>query len=155
CFRYRQETARYHLGLGMNLRNGWGLWSGSRLAKYFNGMGLFHPDDMSGVILDSYWRRKNGKPLDVEDQVAKYKEFWENSKKREKIEEERVKSAKAEIRKRMMNLQLVDAGCPTIELKDRKQDGIRIRYAAKLDDSIFVTLKYIPPPKDKSVPFSL
>jgi hypothetical protein len=31
---------------------------------------------MSGVILASFWRHLNGKPLRVEEQVAYYKRFW-------------------------------------------------------------------------------
>jgi hypothetical protein len=68
---------RYHMGLGMWMRNNWGLWGGSRLAKYFNGIGIFHPDDMSGVILDSFWRHLNGRPLRLEEQVAYYQRFWQ------------------------------------------------------------------------------
>src|SRR6476646_9910862 len=45
---------RYHFGLGLWIRNNWGLWKGSRLSKYFNSLGIYHPDDMSGIILSSY-----------------------------------------------------------------------------------------------------
>ena len=31
----RDETIKYHHGLGVWLRNNWGLWGGSRLQKYF------------------------------------------------------------------------------------------------------------------------
>lgn len=75
-----------HLGLGMGLRNGWGLWGGSRLAKYFNGMGIFHPDDMSGIILESYVRYLRKEPLRVEEQVDQYKQYWEEAKKAQEAE---------------------------------------------------------------------
>ena len=65
-----RELARYHLSLGMWMRNTWGLWGGSPLAQYFRGLGLRHPDDMSGVILRTYWRHINGKPLELEREVA-------------------------------------------------------------------------------------
>lgn len=71
-----KEMAMHHRGLGMWMRNNWGLWAGSRLAEYFNGMGVFHPDDMSGIILDSFWRRLNSRPLELEKQVAYYQRFW-------------------------------------------------------------------------------
>jgi len=38
-----------HMGLGMWMRNNLGLWK--ELADYFNSVGIFHPDDMSGIIL--------------------------------------------------------------------------------------------------------
>jgi hypothetical protein len=68
----------YHMGLGMWIRNNWGLWGGLRLAKYFNQLGIYHPDDMSGIILDSYWRKLHNKPIDLEGQIRKYQEFWKD-----------------------------------------------------------------------------
>jgi len=40
-----------HFGLGMYIRNKWGLWASSDLAKEFQENGIFHPDDMSTIIL--------------------------------------------------------------------------------------------------------
>ena len=51
----------YHLGLGMWIRNNWGLWRGSRLQKYFTDRRITHPDDMSVVILDYYHDWLTGK----------------------------------------------------------------------------------------------
>ena len=51
----REDMIRYHHGLGMGLRNSWGLWRGSRLQKYFTDRGVRHPDDMSGIVLDYYY----------------------------------------------------------------------------------------------------
>ena len=57
----RGDMLLYHMGLGMWMRNNWGLWGGSRLQKYFTDRGVDHPDNMSGVILDYYydWLRGN------------------------------------------------------------------------------------------------
>ena len=44
-------SGRYHLGFGMWMRNNWGLWKSSRLSRYFNSLGVYHPDDMTGIIL--------------------------------------------------------------------------------------------------------
>jgi hypothetical protein len=51
----RSETINYHLGLGMQLRNSWGLWGGSRLQKYLLDKKVNHPDSMSSLILDFYY----------------------------------------------------------------------------------------------------
>ena len=51
----REDMIQYHMGLGMWLRNNWGLWGGSRLLKYFSEKGLRHPDDMSGLLLNFYY----------------------------------------------------------------------------------------------------
>ena len=80
-----------HFGLGMGLRNGWGLWGGSRLAKYFNAMGIFHPDDMSGIILESYVRQLRKEPIRLDEQVAYYKKYWEEAKKRDEAEKKEKK----------------------------------------------------------------
>ena len=73
-------SGRYHLGFGMWMRNNWGLWKGSRLSKYFNSIGIYHPDDMTGVIFDSYHRRLLEDEIKLEDQVKFYQDFWEKSK---------------------------------------------------------------------------
>ena len=67
-----------HHGLGRHLRNEWGLWAKSRLWHYFHAMGLSHPDDMSGVILDSYARHLQHKPLRVEEQIREYQRYWQD-----------------------------------------------------------------------------
>jgi hypothetical protein len=64
----------YHFGLGMWMRNHWGLWQGSRLSRWFNDRGVHHPDNMTAVILETFWRRLNGLPLMLEDKLAAFKE---------------------------------------------------------------------------------
>ncbi len=71
----KADVVRYHLSLGMALRNRWGLWQGSPLAKYFNEKGVFHPDDMSGIILGSFWRHLNPNADTVEATSRSYLEY--------------------------------------------------------------------------------
>jgi hypothetical protein len=70
------DMAMYHKGLGMWMRNNWGLWANGPLYQHLTILGLSHPDDMSAVILTSFWRQLHGKPIEIEAQVAKYKEYW-------------------------------------------------------------------------------
>lgn len=63
----------YHFGLGMWMRNNWGLWGGSRLQKYFTDRGTAHPDDMSSVVLFYYWHWLRG-------DKEKWKEWEKNPK---------------------------------------------------------------------------
>lgn len=79
----KEFTGKVHLGFGMWMRNNWHLWGGSRLSKYFNDLGIYHPDDMSGIILDSYHRYLNNKEIKLEEQVKYYQDYWEKSKKAE------------------------------------------------------------------------
>lgn len=65
-----------HLGLGMWMRNNWGLWKGKELAGYFNSIGIYHPDDMSGIILSSYYRELQGQEWALDEQVQYYQDYW-------------------------------------------------------------------------------
>jgi len=79
----KEFTARTHLGFGMWMRNNWGLWSGSRLSKYFNKFGINHPDDISGIILTSYHRHLNNKEIQLNEQIQYFKDYWEELKKKQ------------------------------------------------------------------------
>src|SRR4029079_7994312 len=78
-FATEDDMIKSHFGLGQWLRNNWGLWGGSQLADYFNNLGVHHPDDMSGIILDSYWRKLHHQPIDLDGQVLYYKKYWQSS----------------------------------------------------------------------------
>lgn len=65
-----------HHGYGTSLRNNWELWDKSRLAKWFNSIGIFHADDMSGIILDAWFCRVRGQPFDLGAKVKWYQDFW-------------------------------------------------------------------------------
>jgi len=70
----------YHQGLGRHLRNEWGLWKGdSDLCKWFKEKGIRHADDMSGIILDSFWRHIHNKPIELDEQIKYYKNYWEKA----------------------------------------------------------------------------
>lgn len=71
-----QDVWRYHHGLGMWLRNEWGLLSGSQLQRWFNARKVYHPDDMSGIILISYWRYLNDRPIGLQEQIDYYVAYW-------------------------------------------------------------------------------
>ena len=78
---------QYHMGTGLYMRNNWGLWSGSRLSRYFKRKGIKHPDDMSGIVLRSFHRKLNGKNIEFKNQVAKSKAYWKEAKKIGKLVE--------------------------------------------------------------------
>ncbi len=73
------DMIQYHMGLGMWMRNNRGLWTGSPLAQYFNQIGIRHPDDMTGIIFDSYWRKLHGRNIELDAQVRFYQEYWKRT----------------------------------------------------------------------------
>jgi hypothetical protein len=77
----KEFTAKAHFGFGLWMRNNWKLWGGSRLSKYFNNIGIYHPDDMSGIVLTSYYRYLKGMDIDLETQIKFYQDYWNKEKK--------------------------------------------------------------------------
>lgn len=63
-----------HFGIGLWMRNNWQLWGGSRLSKYMNDLGIYHPDNMSGTILSLYYKYLTEEEFDLAKEIEKIKE---------------------------------------------------------------------------------
>lgn len=72
-------TSNSHFSTGIWIRNNWGLWAGQELAKYFNGLGINYPDEMSGIILRCYYRHIHNQDYKLKEQIKYYKDFWKKS----------------------------------------------------------------------------
>ena len=70
---------RAHHGLGTWIRNNLKLWHNGPPVKYFNDLGIYHADDMSGIILTSLWRKYHNVDVDLEGQVKRYRDYWEET----------------------------------------------------------------------------
>jgi hypothetical protein len=70
----RNAVTDAHRGLGMYIRNEWFRAGHSALPSSLQAR---HLDDASSIVLTSYWRYLNGKPLDVERQVSCYHRWWD------------------------------------------------------------------------------
>ena len=62
-----------YFGTGMGIRNEWIRSGNPELVKFFLDQGVKHPDDMSAMILTSYYRHLLGKEIDFEGQISAYK----------------------------------------------------------------------------------
>ena len=62
-----------HFSLGMGIRNEWIRSGNPELVKFFLDEGVKHPDDMSAMILTSYYRHLLGKEIDFEGQISVHK----------------------------------------------------------------------------------
>ena len=74
-------------GLGSWLINEWDLWSPTPLNLYFNRNGISSPPEMAEVILTSFHRYLNGRPMHINDQIREIRSFWEEQE--EQLEERR------------------------------------------------------------------
>ena len=73
------STSSLHRGLGRWIRNNWGLGRNSKLKRFFIAKGIGDPEIISSIILQSYHRYLNHKPIDLEGQVARYKYIYNSA----------------------------------------------------------------------------
>jgi len=66
-----------HHGFGMWLRNTLELWFDGPPVKYFNEIGIYHADDMSGILLTSIHRKYHNQDINLDSQIKYYRDFWE------------------------------------------------------------------------------
>ena len=78
----------YRFGIGLWMRNNWQLWGGSRLSKFFRDNKIGHPESMSVVILESFYRSLKNEDIRFEEQVKEYVE-WEEKAKADELEREK------------------------------------------------------------------
>ena len=65
------DMFEYYFSIGLWIRNNLGLWTCSRLSKYFKDNGIKHPDDMSGLILEGYRWYLNDNIYGVQELLTK------------------------------------------------------------------------------------
>jgi hypothetical protein len=71
-------TVNAHHSYGQYLRNNWGLWTkDSPMVKWFINKGIYHADDMSSIILTSFYRKVHSKDIELENQIKQYRDYWE------------------------------------------------------------------------------
>lgn len=119
----------YHFSLGLNMRNGWGLWAGSPLAQHLQQLGVTHPDDMSGAILKTFWRRRHGRDLWV-----KAAKTTQPSRQEEEL---RAQEDRLAIQKMMMGLRFEKRDVPTVRVPVK--NGLSVRFLCPLRKGVFLT----------------
>ncbi|MHB1273062.1 MAG: DUF6794 domain-containing protein [Rhodanobacter sp.] len=72
-----EAVVKAHMRLGLYIRNVWFRSGHSKLPGELHALGAQSLDDMSAIVLTSYWRHLNGKPLDVQKQCACYAKWWQ------------------------------------------------------------------------------
>lgn len=130
------DMIKYHFGLGLNIRNGWGLWAGGPLAQHMRELGFSHPDTMSGVILNTFWCKRHGKDFRLEERAANAKRSREIQRKLQDEEEKRVEESKAAIRDSMIELRFEKRDVPVVPIPVR--NGANVRFMCPFRDGVFL-----------------
>jgi hypothetical protein len=79
-FLKESDANKYHFFFGMQIRNNWKLWQPKTvLHEWFKERGIWHADDMSSIILNSYLRVRQGRPIDLEEQIKYYQDYWKEN----------------------------------------------------------------------------
>src|ERR1041384_268286 len=68
----RQAVLDAHFAVGMYIRNYWFRHGGSTLPGVLYRAGARSLDDMSSMVLTSYWRHLNAKPIKLKEQGSCY-----------------------------------------------------------------------------------
>ncbi|QGK74411.1 DUF6794 domain-containing protein [Flavobacterium sp. SLB02] len=93
-----EAVTELHMTVGMWIRNNWIRNGNESIVKECNTIGIYHPDDISSIILTSLHRKLNHKDLNLEKQAQHYIDYWkpiiENDEKSKTIAIENYKKYK-------------------------------------------------------------
>lgn len=129
------RMALYHHGLGTALRNSWGLWGRSALAEHMRELGFTHPDDMSGVILGTFWCNRHGQEFRLEERAAKYRTYWKAAEERRM----RYEMRQALTRDKMVPLRYETRKVPWVRIHIPGR-GLNTRFACPFRNGVFLSV---------------
>lgn len=91
CNNEESAVVAVHHTIGRWIRNTWGFWQDEKneLVLWFNDNEIKHPDDMSSIILTSFYRYKKGFDINLEEQLEYYIEYWLDDKQKLKRKREK------------------------------------------------------------------
>ncbi len=128
-----------HRSIGMGIRNSWGLWRDSSLARWFLEKGVQHPDSMSGIILDAFAAHAAGLPFDLDQAVQQAIDGAKRIREMYEKMEVQGKEISQKIQRAMMNIQVEGEPEQIVRMPDRsKWSGIRVRYMAPFANGILL-----------------
>ena len=80
-------ATKLHFSLGRWIIVNWGFYEGSRLSHLLREGGLSFPDDMARLIIVSWHRKLNDRPMEIQKQISAFQE----KRRQEAIEREKRK----------------------------------------------------------------
>ena len=133
AMRSEDEMIKYHFGLGSSIRSGWGLGGDLPLSQSLRELGFLASDDMSGLILETFWCKRHRQDLRLEERAAIAKAYW-----RARGLGPDVLKARSATRKQMMGLRLVQQDVPTVRIAPRRP-GVTVRFMCPFGNGVFLT----------------
>ncbi|MEN6426678.1 MAG: DUF6794 domain-containing protein [Phycisphaerales bacterium] len=132
-----RDMIQYHFSLGLSIRNSWGLWQGGPLAKHMRELGFTHPDNMSGVILGTFWCKRHGQDFRLQERAVASKKAMEAARKAQEEEKKRVQEAIIAIQNMMMGLRFEKQDVPVVKMPIKS--GMRVRFMCPFQGGVFFT----------------
>ncbi len=117
----RDHLSELHFTLGLNIRNIW--IYGDRnpgLVNYFHDLGLYHPDDISGIIIKSYWSYLNNNDFDLKNEIKIYKDYWEEAIEIKKKNKENIDNTERKLFNAFIDINYKNVNPPLITLPQNK-----------------------------------
>ena len=127
-----EEGMSLIFGLGLSMRNAWGLWADSALARHMKELGFTNGDEMSGAILATFWCKRHGRDFRLEERAARDRRFREK-------QENRIPRARAALQDRMMGLRFEKRDVPKVSIAVR-HSGVRARLACPFRNGVCLTV---------------
>ena len=79
-----KAITRGHMAIGLYIRNEWFRSGKSKLSGKLREAGARSLDDASSMVLTSYWRHLNSKPINLKEQGECYTKWWTEQQRLEK-----------------------------------------------------------------------
>jgi hypothetical protein len=103
-------------------------------------LGFDHPDTMSSVILGTFWCKRHGKDLRVNERAMAYKRGSEAQRNAKTEAADCVQKAKAELRDCMAGLRWDRRDVPVVRMPTA--GGLNIRFMCPFRDGVFVSVYF-------------
>ena len=78
-----EYTTKSRFSIGLWIRYHWGLSQGNKLSKYFNDLGIYHPNDMSAIIIHCYYRHLHHQDYELNNLIKTYQDRRKKAQKAE------------------------------------------------------------------------
>jgi hypothetical protein len=114
-----------HFGLGLYIRNNWIRGnSKNELIEYFEKKEIFHPDDISFIIINNYWHYLHHLTYNLENDIARVKKNWQEiiiNDVENKINQENTENY---LKDKMIEIEFINKDVPFIQFPSRKNDPL-------------------------------